>query len=117
MGGKLRLVLEWLTVPLFLVALQLPHAPLCYWLSSSLAASAQALLLRVPAVRYPAVLHPPPLPPFPPALLHHLLGCLSSLPASHSPWHPFNPSHSTWHPFRLFANRASASIGQPSRPR
>lgn len=66
MGGKLRLVLEWLTVPLFLVALQLPHAPLCYWLSSSLAASAQALLLRVPAVRYPAVLHPPPPSPLPP---------------------------------------------------
>lgn len=51
LGGKLRLFLEWLTLPMFLVALQLPHAPLCYWLSSTLAATAQHMLLRAPAVR------------------------------------------------------------------
>ncbi len=89
-GGKLRLVLEWLTVPLFLVALQLPHAPLCYWLSSSLAASAQALLLRVPAVRYPAVLHPPPA--FPPGLPSSTTSSVVSPP---SPRRTPHGTHST----------------------
>jgi membrane protein insertase Oxa1/YidC/SpoIIIJ len=50
--GKLRLFLEWLTVPMLLVALQLPHAPLVYWLSSGLATLGQQSLLRLPAVRY-----------------------------------------------------------------
>ena len=51
LGGKVRLALEWVTVPMFLVALQLPHAPLCYWLTSTLASTGQHLLLRSPAVR------------------------------------------------------------------
>lgn len=49
--GKLRLCLEWLTVPMLLVALQLPHASLCYWLASGLATLGQHHLLRLPAVR------------------------------------------------------------------
>ena len=49
--GKLRLFLEWLTVPMLLVALQLPHASLCYWLASGLTTLGQHHLLRLPAVR------------------------------------------------------------------
>ena len=49
--GKLRLFLEWLTVPMLLVALQLPHASLVYWLSSGLATLGQQALLRLPPVR------------------------------------------------------------------
>lgn len=49
--GKLRLFLEWLTVPMLLVALQLPHASLCYWLSSGLATLGQHYALKLPAVR------------------------------------------------------------------
>ncbi len=49
--GKLRLFLEWLTVPMLLVALQLPQASLCYWLSSGLATLGQQYLLRLPAIR------------------------------------------------------------------
>jgi hypothetical protein len=49
--GKLRLFLEWLTVPMLLVALQLPHASLVYWLSSGLATLGQQSLLRLPHVR------------------------------------------------------------------
>ena len=36
-----KLVLEWLVVPLFLVALQLPQAVLVYWCTSSAVALAQ----------------------------------------------------------------------------
>ena len=50
--GKLRLFLEWLTVPMLLVALQLPHASLVYWLSSGLATLGQQSLLRLPPLRY-----------------------------------------------------------------
>ncbi|KAL4859761.1 ALBINO3-like protein 2 [Chlorella vulgaris] len=50
MGG-LRLLLEWMMVPLFAVALQLPHGALCYWATSSSLALAQNQALKQPAVR------------------------------------------------------------------
>jgi tetratricopeptide (TPR) repeat protein len=49
--GKVKLVLEWVTVPLFITALQLPHATLCYWAASSTAALAQGRALRALAAR------------------------------------------------------------------
>lgn len=36
-----KLVLEWVTVPLFVIALQLPQGAVWYWLTSSLSAMAQ----------------------------------------------------------------------------
>ena len=39
--GNLKLLLEWLTVPIFVIALQLPQGAVWYWLSSSLTALAQ----------------------------------------------------------------------------
>ncbi len=50
--GKLRLCLEWLTVPMLLVGLQLPHASLVYWLTSGLYTLGQHFALRLPAVRW-----------------------------------------------------------------
>ena len=46
--GNVKLLLEWLTIPLFIIALQLPQGAALYWLVSSLTALAQVL---------------PPLPP------------------------------------------------------
>lgn len=39
--GNVGLLLEWLTVPLFIIALQLPQGAVLYWLVSSLTALAQ----------------------------------------------------------------------------
>ena len=39
--ARVRLGLEWLTLPVFLVAMQLPQAVLVYWATSSGAALAQ----------------------------------------------------------------------------
>lgn len=44
--GNIRLLLEWLTVPLFIIALQLPQGAVLYWLVSSLTALAQVLLVE-----------------------------------------------------------------------
>ena len=49
--GSLRLFLEWMMVPLFAVALQLPQGALCYWATSSGLALAQNHALKQPAVR------------------------------------------------------------------
>lgn len=51
LGSKMRLALEWLTVPMFLVALQLAHAPLVYWLTSTLFTLGQHFFLHSPSVR------------------------------------------------------------------
>ena len=51
MMGNVRLVMEWLLVPLFAVSLQLPQGALCYWATSSSLALAQNQALRQPAVR------------------------------------------------------------------
>ncbi|PSC76493.1 ALBINO3 chloroplastic [Micractinium conductrix] len=50
MGG-LRLFLEWMMVPMFAIALQLPQGALCYWATSSTLALAQNYALRQPGVR------------------------------------------------------------------
>lgn len=50
-SGKLRLLLEWVTLPLLLTAMQLPHGAVLYWLTSSSLALAQHLALRAGAVR------------------------------------------------------------------
>ena len=42
----LRTFLEWLTIPLLLVGLQVPHGIFCYWLTSSLFNIAQVPILR-----------------------------------------------------------------------
>ena len=49
--GKVRLMLEWAVVPLFVAALQLPHGALCYWAASSGYALLQHQALRLPALR------------------------------------------------------------------
>jgi hypothetical protein len=49
--GSLRLFLEWMMVPLFAIALQLPQGALCYWATSSGLALAQNHALKQPAVR------------------------------------------------------------------
>lgn len=46
--GNVKLLLEWLTVPLFIIALQLPQGAALYWLVSSLTALAQVLFLFPP---------------------------------------------------------------------
>ena len=48
---KLRLLLEWMLVPLFGVALQLPQGALCYWATSSTYALVQNHAFKSPAVR------------------------------------------------------------------
>ena len=50
-SGKLRLLLEWVTLPLLLTAMQLPHGAVLYWLTSSSLALAQHLALRSAAMR------------------------------------------------------------------
>ncbi|KAL4448090.1 hypothetical protein ABPG75_005309 [Micractinium tetrahymenae] len=50
MGG-LRLFMEWIMVPLFAIAMQLPQGALCYWATSSFLALAQNHALKQPAVR------------------------------------------------------------------
>ena len=47
--GNVKLLLEWLTIPLFIIALQLPQGAALYWLVSSLAALAQVLLPLPPS--------------------------------------------------------------------
>jgi hypothetical protein len=49
--GKLRLLLEWATVPLLVIAMQLPQGTVCYWLTSGVVSAAQSLALRSRAVR------------------------------------------------------------------
>lgn len=49
--SNLRLFMEWMMVPLFAIALQLPQGSLCYWATSSALALAQNHALRLPAVR------------------------------------------------------------------
>ncbi|KAL3155998.1 hypothetical protein ABBQ32_012987 [Trebouxia sp. C0010 RCD-2024] len=49
--GNIRLLLEWLTVPLFIIALQLPQGAVLYWLVSSLTALAQGYILQAPSAR------------------------------------------------------------------
>ena len=44
LAGSVRLLLELLTIPLFITALQLPQAVLVYWSTSSSMALAQASL-------------------------------------------------------------------------
>ena len=39
--GNVKLLLEWVTVPVFIIALQLPQGAVLYWLASSLTALAQ----------------------------------------------------------------------------
>ena len=39
--GNLKLLLEWITIPIFVIALQLPQGAVWYWLTSSCAALAQ----------------------------------------------------------------------------
>ena len=39
--GNVKLLLEWVTVPIFIIALQLPQGAVLYWLASSLTALAQ----------------------------------------------------------------------------
>ena len=39
--GNVKLALEWLTIPLFVIALQLPLGAVWYWLSSTLTAMLQ----------------------------------------------------------------------------
>ena len=39
--GNVKLVLEWLIGPIFIIALQLPQGAVLYWLVSSLTALAQ----------------------------------------------------------------------------
>ncbi len=41
MMGNVKLVLEWVTIPIFIIALQLPQGAVLYWLTSSLSALAQ----------------------------------------------------------------------------
>jgi YidC/Oxa1 family membrane protein insertase len=50
--GKVRLVLEWAVIPLFITSLQLPHGAVCYWATSSLYALGQHRILRVGTVRH-----------------------------------------------------------------
>ncbi|KAL0046699.1 hypothetical protein WJX82_007754 [Trebouxia sp. C0006] len=49
--GNVKLLLEWVTVPLFIIALQLPQGAVLYWLASSLTALAQGHVLQLPSVR------------------------------------------------------------------
>ncbi|KAL0024349.1 hypothetical protein WJX79_002004 [Trebouxia sp. C0005] len=49
--GNVKLLLEWVTIPLFFVALQLPQGAVLYWLASSLTALAQGHVLQMPSVR------------------------------------------------------------------
>ena len=48
MMGNVKLLLEWFTVPLFIIAVQLPQGAALYWLVSSLTALAQVLLTLPP---------------------------------------------------------------------
>lgn len=59
LGSKVRLALEWVTVPMLIIALQLAHAPLVYWLSSTLFTLGQHVFLQSPAVRSAMGLLPP----------------------------------------------------------
>jgi len=47
----LRLFLEWLTIPMLLVGLQVPHGVFCYWLTSSAFNNVQAPVLAAIAAR------------------------------------------------------------------
>ncbi|DBA80543.1 hypothetical protein WJX77_009280 [Trebouxia sp. C0004] len=49
--GNVKLLLQWVTVPLFIIALQLPQGAVLYWLASSLTALAQGHVLQMPAVK------------------------------------------------------------------
>jgi len=49
--GKVRLLLEWAVIPLFITSLQLPHGAVCYWVTSSLYALGQNRTLKIGAVR------------------------------------------------------------------
>lgn len=62
---KIRLLLEWAVVPLFVVSLQLPQGALCYWATSSAFALAQNHALKVPLVRAAAGLPTGQLRPLP----------------------------------------------------
>jgi len=42
---NVKLLLEWVTVPIFIIALQLPQGAVLYWLASSLTALAQVRCL------------------------------------------------------------------------
>lgn len=59
--GNVKLLLEWLTVPLFIIALQLPQGAALYWLVSSLTALAQVLSppSRPPPIPKHVFLHSP----------------------------------------------------------
>lgn len=46
----LKLVLEWMSIPVLVIALQLPHGTLLYWLSNSCFSIASNLIMRHPAV-------------------------------------------------------------------
>lgn len=48
---NVKLLLEWVTIPLFIIALQLPQGAVLYWLASSLTALAQGHVLQMPLVR------------------------------------------------------------------
>ena len=39
--GHVKLFMEWVTIPVFIIALQLPQGAVLYWLASSLTALAQ----------------------------------------------------------------------------
>lgn len=47
---KIKLLLEWAVVPLFVTSLQLPHGTLCYWATTSTLVMAQHRILRTPYV-------------------------------------------------------------------
>ncbi|CAD7700447.1 unnamed protein product [Ostreobium quekettii] len=53
----LKLFLEWLSIPILVISMQLPHASLLYWLSSSLFSLAQNLVLGHPQVRAQLGMH------------------------------------------------------------
>eukprot|EP00891_Asterochloris_glomerata_P004420 jgi/Astpho2/4420/fgenesh1_pg.00067_%23_28_t len=58
--SHLRIALEWATVPLFVIALQLPQGAVLYWAASSSFALLQGWVMRQPAVARGLSLIPPP---------------------------------------------------------
>lgn len=51
LSAKLRLLMEWITLPLLLTAMQLPHGAVLYWATSSGLALSQQAALRSRVVR------------------------------------------------------------------
>ncbi|GAB4823886.1 hypothetical protein N2152v2_010932 [Parachlorella kessleri] len=49
---KLRLLLEWMVVPMFIIALQLPQGAVWYWVTTSTFTLPQNYAFRLPSVRH-----------------------------------------------------------------